>query len=328
MRTIGYPNSARLLSFAFQGKSSVQRGQYDVTHSYGNVIGCDVITAQSCHRSGMEIRRRLKEKALGGRVNFGVADRIRLMIEHENYGKRQYKKVIACSNLVKRELVEHYAVPESDITVIPNGVDIDEFHPRNRNVFREEVRRSSNIGDNELVLLFVGHEFVRKGLGTVIRSIALLKDRMLKLLVCGADHADPFRHLAQSLGVERQVYFLGAQPEVEKYYAASDVFVFPTLHEAFGLVVIEAMASGLPIVVSGTAGAAEDIIEDGKTSLLLSNPQNPEELAAKIQILREDESLRKALGSAARKRVESYTWEASAERVLEVYEQIRHMKSR
>jgi UDP-glucose:(heptosyl)LPS alpha-1,3-glucosyltransferase len=327
VRTMAYPNSATLFSFAILGKSSLSRGNYSVSHSYGGVIGCDVITAQSCHRAGLKVAEALKGKMIRTKVNYGVADRIRLYLEHQNFAKRKYRKVIACSTLVKRELMENYRVPDSDIVVVPNGVDLEEFHPRNRDAFRNDVRSQYHAGNQDILLLFVGHEFGRKGLEAAIRALALLKQQHVKLLVCGSDNALPFQKLAVKLGVHQQIIFAGAQAEVKKFYAAADVFLLPTLHEAFGLVITEAMASALPVVVSKDAGAAIDVIEDDKDGLLLSDPRSPEEVAQKIRRLAEDSPFRAKIGVQAREKVVGYSWDTCAQKVLEVYEEVRHSKS-
>jgi UDP-glucose:(heptosyl)LPS alpha-1,3-glucosyltransferase len=327
VQAIAHPNSATLFSFAIFGKSSLSRGNYSVTHSYGGVFGCDVITAQSCHRAGLKIAEALKGKTIRTNVNYGVADRIRLYLEHQNFAKRKYRKVIACSTLVKRELMENYRVPDSDIVVVPNGVDLQEFDPRNRDAFWNDLRSQYHIGNQEILLLFVGHEFARKGLEVTIRALALLKQHHIKLLVCGSDNVLPFQRLASELAVHQQVIFAGAQAEVKRYYAAADIFVLPTLHEAFGLVITEAMASALPVITSKDAGAAIDVIEDGKDGLLLSEPQNPEEVAHKIRRLVEDSPFRTKIGMQAREKVAGYSWDTCARKVLEVYEEVRHSKS-
>jgi len=318
--------SSKLISFAVAGKLSLHGGHYDVTHSYGTVVGCDVITAQSCHRAGMDIAGTLMKDSIESNVNFGIADRVRLCLEQQNFGKRKYKKVIACSNLVKRELMKYYRVPEHDIVVIPNGVDVKEFHPGNRERFRDGVRQEYGIKKEEIVLLFVGHEFTRKGLETIVRSLPILDDSRIKVLVCGGDRTEKFRRLALSLNVDQQVIFAGPQADVKKFYAASDLFVFPTVHEAFGLVIVEAMASGLPVIVSKNAGAAEDIIEDGKDGVLLSDPMNPEELAGHIRSLMNNDSLRTNIGLAARQKVQNYTWDHCAGKVMLVYREMTSMK--
>jgi UDP-glucose:(heptosyl)LPS alpha-1,3-glucosyltransferase len=326
VRGVSFPNSAKLLSFAVLGKSSIQHGHYDVTHSYGSVVGCDVITAQSCHRAGMEVAKVFMRNSVGASLNLGIADRTRLLLENQNYAKGRYKKIIACSSVVKRELMEYYGVPDEHITVIPNGVDTDDFHPRKRETFRAHVRSTYGFSQEDIVLLFVGNEFVRKGLETAVRCLAILREQRIKLLVCGGDRPEKFRELARSQNVDHRVVFAGSRADVSRYYAAADIFVFPTYHDAFGLVITEAMASGLPVVVSKIAGAAEDIIEDGKDGLLLSYPPSVEELSKKIQVLRENPSLRERIGREARRKVQRYTWEECADRVERLYEEVHRRK--
>jgi len=326
VRTIDLANSSRILSYAVSVGLDLKRGRYDVTHSYGGVVGCDVITAQSCHRAGLKIAKALKGEIIRTNVNLGIADRIRLYLEYQNFARRQYRKVIACSTLVKSELMEHYRVPESDIVVVANGVDVEEFHPHNRELFRNDIRSEYRIGKEEILLLFVGHEFARKGLEAAIRSLPILKQQAIKLLVCGGDNPQPFQQLAVKLGVDQQVIFAGAQTDMKRYYAAADIFVLPTLHEAFGLVITEAMASGLPVIVSKNSGAAIDVIEDGKDGLLVSDPRNPEEVAEKVQLLVEEPSLRTRIGKQAREKVMGYSWDICVQKVLKVYEDVRHRK--
>ncbi len=320
--TIDVANSATLLTFSTNAKKSLIQNNYNVTHSYGGVAGCDVVTAQSCHLAGMEIAKSFIKHDMQIGMNFGITDRIRLSLERRNFGKRQYKKVITCSSLVKRELIKYYDVPVDDIVVIPNGVDTDEFHPSNRNKFREQICSKYHINPSDIILLFVGHEFQRKGLEVIIRSLPLVNDKRIKLLICGGDKSQKFQLLANSLGLKEQIVFTGAQSDTKQFYAAADVFVFPTLHEAFGLVVTEAMACGLPVIVSKSAGAAEDIIEDGKDGVLLVDPQNAEELAKNISTLIHDNVRRQTLGANARAKALNYTWDVAAEHVMNVYEDV------
>jgi UDP-glucose:(heptosyl)LPS alpha-1,3-glucosyltransferase len=319
-------NSARIATYAMSAQRSLRARKYDVTHSHGGVVGCDIITAHSCHRAGMEIRRKLKEKVPRARKNWGIADQIRLMIERKNYAERRYKKVVAVSRGVKRELVEYYDVPEGDIVVIPNGVDLNEFNPTNRLRFRDQIREQLQISSGAPVLIFVGNEFDRKGLSFIIGALPLVKIPELKLLVLGGDDKSPYLKLAQRFRVENQILFLGNVEGISEYYAAADILVLPTLQEAFGLAITEAMASGLPVIVSRTAGAAEDLIEDGRDGLLLTDPLSTDEIVTKVRLLAEDPSLRRDIGLQARERVKSCTWDSCAQRVLDVYETVRHEK--
>jgi UDP-glucose:(heptosyl)LPS alpha-1,3-glucosyltransferase len=312
-------NSARIATYAISGQRSLREGKYDVTHSHGGLVGCDIVTAHSCHRAGMEIRRKLKEKAPRTRKNWGVADRIRLMIEQKNYAEHRYKKVVAVSGGVKRELVEYYDLPDGDIVVIPNGVDLNEFSPANRLTFRDRIREQLQISPDAPVLIFVGNEFDRKGLSFIIGALPLVKIPELKLLVLGGDNRFPYLGLARKLGVDGQILFIGSVQEISQYYAASDLFVFPTFYEAFSLAVLEAAASGLPLLVTKVNGT-EEFVVDGANGYFIT--RDPEDIAEKIQLLISDSEQLRTLGLNARRTAENYSWDIIAENTLRVYEEV------
>ena len=127
--------------------------------------------------------------------------------------------------------------------------------------------------------------------------------------------------MASDIGVAEQVLFVGRSQEVWKYFAACDVFLLPTLYEAFGLTVLEAMASGLPALVSDKAGAAE-LIQDGYNGLLLKDPTDASEIAAKLEGLFLNERFSKQLGAEARRTALQFSWESVAQRTVEVYKGI------
>jgi UDP-glucose:(heptosyl)LPS alpha-1,3-glucosyltransferase len=151
-----------------------------------------------------------------------------------------------------------------------------------------------------------------------------LKTKNVKLVVIGisipSDPIEKYKKQAVDLGVGDRFIFAGKRSDVYKYFAAADIFVLPSVYEPFGLVVLEAMASGLPVVVSKVAGAAE-LIEDGKDGLLLENPKNPKEIAEKINYLLEENEL-KRIGRNARKKAEKYPWKKTAEEMLKVFEEV------
>jgi len=183
-------------------------------------------------------------------------------------------------------------------------------------------RERFGIREDDFLLLFVGNEFGRKGLGTVIQSLSEEGLGSTKLLVCGRGNPDPYRRLAADLGVGNHIIFTGGREDIASCYAAADLFVLPTLHEAFGMVIIEAMACGIPVVVSGEAGAAEDYLEEGRTALLLDNPYDPGELARRIEHLIVDRDLRTRIAGAGREKVQSLGWDSIARQVLQVYESV------
>lgn len=320
--TVSVVNSARISSFAILGRKSIQGAQYDVSHSHGGVVGCDVITAHSCHLAGIQLLKNLKGARIRTRINFGIADRIRLKIEHENYARRKYKKIIAVSEGVKREIIEYYKVPEQDITVIPNGVDLKEFNPGLREKFRESVRKRLGLSEDDFVLIFVANEFDRKGLEYIIRALPILSTKV-KVLVAGGDNKYPYMRLAANLVVDKQVLFLGSVGNVAAYYAASDLFVFPTFYEAFSLATLEAAASGLPVLATRVNGT-EELIQDGVNGYFIS--RDAQEIADRISSLMQDSQKLQTLGANARKSAENYSWDKITKETLKVYDEVVRMK--
>lgn len=251
-----------------------------------------------------------------------IGSRITPLVERHNLKKS--KAIIAISESVKNEVLKNYPnIPEDKVYVVYSGVNLKEFNPEHRKKYLKEIREKHHIPIDDLLLIFVGNPFERKGLEFVIRAFAKLKFKNITLLVSGKDDPTPYQKLARKLGVNDKIrYNIGLTPEIYKYFAASDIFVFPTLYEPFGLVILEAMASGLPVIVSEIAGAAE-LIENWKDGVKLQNPKNYMEMVDKLNALIEDDDLRKKLGKNARKKAEKYSWEVTAKQMLEVFEEVK-----
>jgi len=310
----------RLFTIYYNTKySSKVKNKFDIdiiNQNGSESLSCDVVTMHSCHKAWV------KEYKSWGPLQYvrgstNLSDRIVLPIEKRILEKGS-KKIISVSEGVKREILENYNVSEEKIAVIPNGVDLEEFKPDSEK--RIETRSQYNIDENDVVLLFTGYEFRRKGLEHIIRALPYT-DKNTKLFAVGKSNPKPFQKLANELGVSDNIIFTGFVPEIRDYYAASDIFVFPTAYEPFGLVITEAMATGIPVITSNLAGAAE-LITDWHDGLLLNDPNNANNIAEKINMLVEDESLRKRMGQNARKTAENYSWDRIARMTLEVYEEI------
>ena len=206
-------------------------------------------------------------------------------------------------------------IRDSKIVVIPNGVDLDEFKPDK--VKRRKIREMYGIADDEVVLMFSGYEFRRKGLEYIIKALPQVKENV-KLLVVGKDNPEPYKKLASKLGVLDKIIFAGFVPDISEFYAASDIFVFPTAYEAFSLATLEAVASGLPILATKVNGT-EELIKEGYNGFFVK--RHPENIAEKINILLDDE-LRRRMSKNARKTAEEYSWSEVAKKTMEVYKNL------
>ena len=214
-------------------------------------------------------------------------------------------------------------MPEEDIEVIYNGVDTETFHPGNRERYFTEVRQRFDIQLDKKVILFLGTGFERKGLAFLINAFAILKDDYpdTRLLVVGKDNnIQRYISLSKELRVADSVIFTGPQSDVRIFYAAADIFVFPTLYEPFGNVCLEAMASGLPVITSRVNGVAE--IMNGMDHLLLNDPRDIEDMARKIGFLLADNVEREKIAIAARKIAERYTISNNAQQFVNLYQTV------
>lgn len=223
------------------------------------------------------------------------------MFEHADL-----RAVICNSNMVRGEILRHFSIAESKLRVIYNGVDTERFHPR------ERAARP----DGDIVLAFVGSGFARKGLDTVFAAMARSRLRS-RLVVVGRDRELPrFVALAKALKIAGRVSFTGGVDDVRPYYAAADALVLPTLYDPLPNVVLEAMAMGLPAIVSDQCGAAE-LVKHGESGWIVP-AQDAEALAEAFDRL-EDRLQLGRMGEAARAAVEPYTIEAMAARLLALY---------
>jgi glycosyltransferase involved in cell wall biosynthesis len=169
--------------------------------------------------------------------------------------------------------------------------------------------------------MVAGGDWERKGLPYVIGALSRLPRPDVKLLVIGSGDEKLYSQLAELKQVRERIVFVSHSSVLWEYYAASDVFVFPTIYEPFGLVIVEAMASGLPVITSRVARAA-DVIIDGVNGLLLREPSDVNDLAAKIELLLSNAELRKTIGEHAREPVEDLSWDWVAQKTIDVYNRV------
>ncbi len=251
--------------------------------------------------------------------------RHRLIMHVEGRNLRKAKKVIAMSKLVKNEIIKWHGVGAEKIEVVYSGVDTKLFNPKNKRKYKREIRENLGINKDEIVLLFVGSPFSRKGLNYLVEALFSVDYDNYKLVILGksfpGDTIEKYLKQAESFGVKDKIIYAGFSREVYKYFAAGDIFVFPTLYEPFGLVILEAMSSGLAVITSSPSycGAAE-LIEDNKSGMLLQNPRKAGEIGEKINLLIEKPYLRRKLGKNARKKAEKFTWKKMAKNFLKVFE--------
>jgi len=253
-------------------------------------------------------------------IRYTPLDVVVLAIERLNLRPGRYEHIAAISPGTKRELIAEYGIPPEHITVVPCGVDIDQFQPPT-DALRTRARANYRVGDGPTIVT-VATEFRRKGIRELVASASALVAEYpgLLILVAGRDNPAELQAFAEELRLDGHVRFVGRVPDLQEFLAAGDLFVLPTKYEGFGLTILEAMAVGLPVVTSRT-GVGE-MLSDEHEALLLSDPSDTNELTAKIRELLSNPDRRRALGAAARAFAERMTWRHSAAATLSVYREV------
>jgi UDP-glucose:(heptosyl)LPS alpha-1,3-glucosyltransferase len=324
VRTIPFPKSLRLLSFAMRATQEIEQGNYDITFGVGNTLSADILQPHGgVHWAWFWRSLRAYDHPVLwtikflGRV-FSLKQWAGGWIQDAPY-KRENIKVIAISDMVRRDILQRYRIPEDRITVAYNGVDVEHFHPRNR-TYREEIRGRHGIGD-ELVILFVSNNFRMKGLGFLMKALAHIRKENsspLKLLVLGRDRQNSYLRLARKMGISDEVIFAGSTNEPEKYYGASDLLVHPTFYDACSLTVLEALASGLPVITTYSNGAS-GIMTQGQEGFVISDPRDDQALVEDVLFFLDREKLEKA-SIAARRLAESYSLERNWREMKHIFD--------
>ena len=311
-----------LTALSFLGKRS-----FDIIHSAGCfcAFSTNVITSHFCEKEGLRLERsniiEMPHKSIWQKLkvlDHSIYRRLAAFVEGVIIGRDSPKALIVVSQSMKREFIRHYGNAAKNIIVIPNGVDTLRFHPTNRLLYRGQIRQEHGVSRSDPLLMFAGGDWERKGVRYIIEALPLLSKRNVKLIIIGSGDEKFYGQLAELKRVRDRIIFVPHSSNLWAYYAASDIFVLPTIYEPFGLVIVEAMASGLPVITSRVAGAA-DLIIDGVNGLLLRAPSDVNGLAAKIELLLSNAGLRKTMGERARETAEKFSWDQVAQKTLEVY---------
>jgi glycosyltransferase involved in cell wall biosynthesis len=287
--------------------------EFDVIHAQGAVLpSADVVTAHISNARWAAGRRSLE----GGRLSWRERLFAALVIPLERRILASDRTlVVAVSRTLARDIAETYG-RRAETVVIHHGVDPAQFNADVRERYRDTTRAALGMSPTELVHLFVGD--LRKGFA---QAIAALKSAPGLLLAVSRTDPGEMLRLATTLGVVDRVRILPPTDRIEQYYAAADIFVFPTPYDAFGMVITEAMACALPVITSTAAGAAE-LIEPGCTGLLLTDPTDVAALAGHLRTLAQDAEARRRMGAAAADAMRAESWDTVADQTMALYERL------
>ncbi len=252
---------AKLLSFAALAPRVWRRVDADVVVGFGRTVGHDLFRASGgCHREYLTRVAVERGGWTARRQQLSPYHRAMLAIERRQYGPGGYRKILAVSALSRQEILATYpTVAAEDVAVLHYGVDVERFHPRRRSTEGTAVRRELGVAIDRPLVLFVGTGFRRKGVDTLLEIWRRDPPRGATLVVVGNDqHLASYQRAARSSG--GRVVFTGPRRDVDRLCAAADLFALPSLYEGCPVAILEALASGLPVVTSRATGAPELLV--------------------------------------------------------------------
>jgi UDP-glucose:(heptosyl)LPS alpha-1,3-glucosyltransferase len=303
----------RVLAFSRAADRARRGARHDVVHSFSRTLHQDV------YRAGGGSHADYLERAYGrlGRRLRRLSPRHATLLGIERRVFADPRQIVQCNSaMVEREIRARYGVAPERLVVLPNGVDLERFHPE-RHASAGKALRLALGAKERAVWLFAGSGFHRKGLDTALRALAR-SPADAELWVAGADAPAPWRRLAGSLGVAERVRFLGPRADLEVVYAAADALLLPTRYDAFANVCLEAAASGRPVVTSGANGAAERL---GEAGLVVADPEDVAGFAHALAELA-DPALRRRRGEAARRVAEGLGWDRHVQALRDLYRRV------
>lgn len=292
------------------------KGEFDVIHGYGYCLDRPhhINTSQYVHSAWRQSSMHPAKTSRGPYAAYQwTYSAVNAWGEQRAY--RHARVVVAASNTVRRELIQ-IGVPAKHIEVILNGADLEEFKPGTAD------RKALGLPESVPLALFAGDiRTGRKNLDTVLKALVAVPE--VHLAVVGKTEGSPFPEMAERLGLKERVRFLDFRRDIAEIMRAADAFVFPSRYEACALVLIEALASGLPVITAKTTGGSEAVTPEA--GVHLDDPDDDVALSAALRtVLLGSASQRKAMAEAARATAEQqYSWEKIGASYLSLYRQFQ-----
>ena len=302
--------------FARKVSRLLETRKFDLVQSHERIAGCDIYRAgDGVHREWLG--QRMRTLGVFGRLRIGLSPYHHYVkfAELALFRNPRLRAVICNSRMVKSEIQNYFSVPDHKLHVIYNGVDVQAFSPELKR-HRETIRKQFFIPQEATLFLFVGSGFERKGVCQTLEAMAQLPPDAYLIVVGRDKRIKRFLRQTKTLKIEDRVRFVGVQFDVKPFYGAADALVLPTLYDPFPNVVLEAMATGLPVIISTQCGAAE-LIEHGRNGYVCDALDRPALIEAMRALM--NAGVQKRMADEARNTVLPMNQEAMLEQLLKLY---------
>jgi UDP-glucose:(heptosyl)LPS alpha-1,3-glucosyltransferase len=248
----------RELLFARAACRRLARERDALVQSHDRISCCDIFRAgDGAHAAYLDARRRVESSWGRAAIALSPYHRNILRLEREMFASPRLKAVIANSNMVADDIVQYYGFARERIHLVPSGIDLDRFSPSARERHRAAMRRQLGIADETPVALLLGSGYAIKGLPAAIEAVARSRHKPEFWVVGRNKRFHSYPSKAARAGLSAGFRLLGPQADPVPYYAAADVMLMPSIYDAFPSTVLEALATGLPVVTSTRCGARD-----------------------------------------------------------------------
>ncbi len=313
----------RLKNFLGRLEDVYAHGAYDIVHAMLPVWRCDVYQPHAGLATELWLSGHLKYprgivRRWARRFNrWNLKRRGLARVERHLLERRPW--VLCLSQAMRRFAARQFALPEERLVMLMNGIDLARFDPAPGARSRAALRAEWRIAADQPLALFVGHDWKRKGVAEAIEALAGVRDRRLALMIVGGGAPREYQKLARRLKVEPRVLFIDRVADPRPFYGAADFLLLPTREDTCSLVVLEALAMGLPVVTTRQNGASE-MIQNGTQGLIVERG-DAGGLVAALESMLEAGRLAEMSRAALALR-EELSFDRHVERIVEVYERV------
>lgn len=313
---ISFPKFLTTPSFAYFVQQSISRHNVALIHSHERIFAADIYTLHGIpHRYWVcNIRRK----------HMSLYDLATAAVEKKMVHDGGCKKFVAVSSLTRDIFLQEYPVSADKVAVIHPGVDLTDYPQNDKDSVRSGIRRKLNIDGDIPVILFVSMNFEIKGLEEILLALAKLnaQNHKFKFIVIGKGNIKKYAQLAANAQIGADVIFTGplSKNKLIGMYLAGDFYIMLSKFDTFGMVVLEAMAAGLPVIISRNVGA-RDIVQEGKNGFIIADTTDTDCIAAQIALLF-DKNIRAPMAEAAGRTAAQNTWDNVTKKYAAVYEEI------
>lgn len=326
----GIGRAGRYRDFLSSTHAFLARGSWDVVHAVTPCLTCNLYQPRSGVAKEALARtvasRRNPFARIFRKLGAALDSKQQLWTRTEETLLRSPTppKVAALSGYMRRQLEQAYQLPAETIRDVFNGVNVKLPDVSERAAIRQRLRRELGLPAADLVAIFAGHNFRRKGLPRLLEALSRPPAQPWRLLVAGKDSIGPSRRYAERLGIAGRVQFLGGRPDVRQLYLAADACVLPTYYDPCSRTVLEALSLGVPAITTAYDGSA-DCIREGEHGFVLESPEAVEELAQILQRLA-PESVREKMSRNALQLRPFLSMRRHAEEIVVLYEELARKK--